>query len=626
MADKTYVQVAKNAAFGTTELYADKLVDYASTVKFDVDDIPYGVPVYSRGRYDHTPTGMSGWSGTVSFKVAPPPDIIGVCQYGTGNRIGDFRHIDGAGNFIPASSPFIYQQHPIYAGGMRSVVVDGCDMLEIDTFYIKTATAGPSGSDAAGKPCWWISPAKYEGYRPAAAFKRNGLVKEKLWISKYLGHQETVRSRTCIGSKMGQQPLVNTSRANFITYAGNRNDLAAGVTGFRLFDIWDLSVVRMLLLIFGGGTDTQKIWGDNSTGVVSPTTGATGAAALGLYDLWRCYWYHCDGITTNADFTVQLNNPHNDQKFSTAAKIASSEGWITSFMDENMVIGADQHNTMELFLPILVNSTESAGSFADLYTPPSSEGYLTGRSTGYGSTISQSYWTGYGSSCQYRNWISGTSSTSYWEQYRSASSCPKSTWIAGTASKTYWDQYKTGCPKRTTGGVFECEARGHKPPPYNGNGSVSGCNYMYNTSGQIVHKVCDTGVWGCTGGSVRSKPDGLHGTCPGCGNWVWTTFFGMGASCYMANTCSITYTSGTSGYWKCTYYNTTCKTSSCGAVYSAGSSGWWQCGKSGGGCATSSCTWKYTVDTTVTYTTQCGIFTSGPSAVNTTTAARLSKS
>ena len=380
----TELQISTDSGFNTL-VNTTTSTTYRVSDSFVKDDLPYGETLYARVRHNSSELGYSKWSPVITFQIAVPSNVIGVCLNNRGTK-GQFFWIDAKGNQL---EEFDWQNHPTYKN-IECVTIDGCSLTRFPKFYCKTTASGPAGTFADGLKCWWISDVYLKGFRPHACFKRstavsNGkyVVSDYCYMGRYLGHQETVRNRTCIGSKVNQTVLASTTKADFKTYITNRNYAAYGVSGFRMFDIWDLGALRMLLLIAKADSDTQSCWGDNSAGIAYPKTGSTNARAcfkgthsnptVSIEDLWRCYWYHADLITVN-NGVVTLTSPMDltsTLSFGSAATSRytqpTTSGWIRDVLDCPFTIGNDTHDLLELFLPGTVVSAENQGTFSDYH-------------------------------------------------------------------------------------------------------------------------------------------------------------------------------------------------------------------------------------------------------------------
>ena len=383
----TDVQVATDEAF-TNILINDSGV-YCTSKTFVKDILPYGTDLYARSRHHHPDTGISNWSNVTKFGLAVPASIIGICLDNSGTK-GVFYWIDALGNQV---NTFDYQLHSIYAG-ITQTSVDlraPVSMTKIPLFYVKTAASGPAGTFAAGRKCWWIANYAADGFHPAACFKRttqkdsNGkyIISPCCYIGTYLGHTETVGNDTVVGSRSGADVSTGETKASYRTLISNRNNAAAGISGFRMFDIWDMGALRLLALVAKANANLQTAFGDNAAGYVYPKTGSTAARLVfkgdlatpqvTVEDLWRCYWYFVDLISVN-NGSVSLTSPMDLTSvlsFGTAAatkyKQTTASGWLKDVLDCPFVIGDDTHDLLELFLPKTTNSSEKRGTFCDYH-------------------------------------------------------------------------------------------------------------------------------------------------------------------------------------------------------------------------------------------------------------------
>ena len=385
----TDLQIATDADF--TNIINIDSGTYRITQSFAKDELPYGVDLFARVRHNGNPTGYSKWSPVVQFQVEIPSDIIGVCLDNSGTK-GVFYWIDAMGNKL---NSFDWANHPTYSGITMTTTDtargDPVTLTKFPKFWVRTMSSGPSGTFAEGLKCWWISDREELGFHPAACFKRSTatdssgkyVVSDYCYMGTFLGHSATVGGKTCLGSARGKTVLASTTKADFKTYITNRNNASVGETGYRMFDIYDLGALRMLLLIAKADSDTQTCWGDNSAGISYPATGSTNARAVfkgshadpqvSIEDLWRCYWYHADLITVNSG-VVTLTSPmdlSSTLSFGSAAASRytqpTSSGWIRDVLDCPFVIGNDTHDLMELFLPASVVSAENQGTFSDYH-------------------------------------------------------------------------------------------------------------------------------------------------------------------------------------------------------------------------------------------------------------------
>lgn len=382
---QTNIQVSEQKTFDTCLI--DESLDYTISRDFVKDELPYGVDLYMRVRYQDPTHGESEWSPSVQFQVIIPASIIGVCMDNSTTK-GTFSWIDACGNKLDS---FDYKNHPTYAN-ITTVYTDisrnSVQLTRFPLFYVKTAASGPVGSFAAGKKCWWISDIPQKGFRPAACFKRTTsksegkyIISNYCYMGTYLGHVTTINRKTCIGSASGQTVCASNTKATFKTWISNRNNASAGQSGWRMFDIYDLGALRLLSLIAKASTDTQTIWGNNNTGNEHPKTGSTNAritfnsSGVTMEDLWFCYWYLVDCFTI-LNGVVTLYSPMDLSTVVSFGNAASSRytqphsatgGWIRDILDCPFVIGDDTHDLMELFLPKTIVNSEKQATFSDFH-------------------------------------------------------------------------------------------------------------------------------------------------------------------------------------------------------------------------------------------------------------------
>jgi hypothetical protein len=383
----TDIQISTDSAFSTIVL--NDSGPYRAVRAFSKGELPYGVSLFARVRHKHPYTGNTPWSASLQFLVIVPANIIGVCLDNTGVK-GVFYWIDALGNKLET---FNWADHPTYKGISMATVDDArspVTLTKFPLFYVKTAASGPVNTFSNGKKCWWISDLLDTGFRPASCFKRSSATDAKgkrvispyCYMGTYMGHQETVGGVACIGSKKTQTVVTGQSKATFKTYITNRNNAVAGISGFRMFDIWDLSALRMLLLIANAHSDSQTKWGDN-TATAAPKTGATSARAVfqgsqaapvvSMEDLWKCYYSYVDLISTN-NGVVTLTSPMDlvsSLSFGSAEVTRYTQsitsGWLRDVLDCPFVLGDDTHDLMELFLPKTAVASEAQGTFCDQF-------------------------------------------------------------------------------------------------------------------------------------------------------------------------------------------------------------------------------------------------------------------
>jgi len=224
-------------------------------------------------------------------------EVVGLVQVETGGAGSPLRYQRVGGDFAPIArgDNSWFHWHPTYAG-IATQMIDGQYMVRIPKFYFKAGTV-PSGA-YAGKAYWMISPDPRSGFSVHPAFiGAGGTELDQIWVGKY---QASYDGSSKAQSVAGVLPMVSmdfpTARAR--AYARN----TGGVTGFRLWSIYDLSAIQMLATIEIGGLDMQSLIGQ---GRVSASSAANVDASdvaqatwRGIVGLWGHIWQMVDGIKT----------------------------------------------------------------------------------------------------------------------------------------------------------------------------------------------------------------------------------------------------------------------------------------------------------------------------------------
>lgn len=381
----TTLQVSTDLTFAQPIM--EKQGEYRLEQTVNKDELPYGKLLYARMKHSST-IGDTKWSNPVKFRIEAPADIIGVC-FDQSVLPGQFRWIDASGDLV---DDFDFTKHAVY-NNIKMVNTDmgrgvPVSLTAFPKFYIKTALSGPGGSYSEGKKCWWISDLPQAGYRVHPAFKRSTTKKDGTYVtadwnylSTYLCHEESVGGLTILGSKKGQKVRANITLDQASLYIKNRNNDKVGETGYRDFDIWDLSLLRWLLIIGKANANMQSVWGDNINQIELPVTGSTNVKAIFkgdidnptvfIADLYRCYAYWVSKIFIKSG-VVSLVSPMSSDEIpmgtnTTKYTLPTSSGWITDILDTPITIGDDTHDVMELFLPKRITSSEKSAAFTDYF-------------------------------------------------------------------------------------------------------------------------------------------------------------------------------------------------------------------------------------------------------------------
>jgi len=232
--------------------------------------------------------------------------IIGLVQVATGGGRGQYQQINENYNPIMPNTA-MFNNHPTYAG-IVTQVIDGQFMVKIPKFYFKAGTV-PTGP-YAGKTYWMISDQPAAGFTVHPAFLgANGVELDQIWVGKYQASFDGIKLQSIAGVPPAVNMIFPTARVR--AYARN----IGGVSGFRLWSIYDLSAIQMLATIEMGGLDMQSFIG---SGRVNTTSAANvdspdvaQATWRGIVGLWGNVWQMVDGIKilNNNWYRWQYNVP-----------------------------------------------------------------------------------------------------------------------------------------------------------------------------------------------------------------------------------------------------------------------------------------------------------------------------
>jgi hypothetical protein len=319
-----------------------------------------------RVRHKGASLGWSEWSSDVTITTKQNfANIIGLVQIATGGGAGTYQRIDENFNAVTRDAAW-FNTHPTYAG-IVTQVIDGQYMVKIPKFYFKADTV-PSGT-YAGKAYWMISDQPTSGFTVHPAFLGAGGVElDQIWVGKY---QASYDGSSKAQSIAGVMPMVNmdfpTARAR--AYARN----TGGVSGFRLWSIYDLSAIQMLATIEMGGLDMQSLIGQghvNSGSIDSvDATNVAQATWRGIVGLWGNIWQMVDGIKRSGgnwhrwQYNVPGNTTTND--FSTGYIDTNQSTIVTSGYP--VTFNTNLLTNTSIIVPATVDSAASNGSTGDYF-------------------------------------------------------------------------------------------------------------------------------------------------------------------------------------------------------------------------------------------------------------------
>ena len=237
----TDIQIATDTSFNTLSINETK--PYCTTRTFTPEELPHGVDLYMRVRHHTDDASMdTSWSDTRYFQIEPDAEIIGICMDNSDTtKKPVWNWIDKDGNRVDS---FNYQEYPIYKNVEMVRFSDtpgrgGWQYLKIPRVYVKTMVSGPINTFAAGKKCWWISNRPVDDFYIHPAFCRNDDNGYTTNICEYVYFQQMPSSTTGGG------------------FASPGDD-------FRVFDIYDFGLIRLLITIANTGSDDSLTFDSSS--------------------------------------------------------------------------------------------------------------------------------------------------------------------------------------------------------------------------------------------------------------------------------------------------------------------------------------------------------------------------
>ena len=313
---------------------------------------------YAQMRQQGSVTGWSEWSPEVKFTTkAQFANVIGIALLTTGGGSGTWSRIDENGVAKVTDAAF-FSSHPVY-GAIQGVTIDAQAMVKIPAFYVKAGTiaAGPN----AGKRAWWVSDQPLAGYSLHPAFMNAGVAQGQFWVGKYIaGNVDTKLS-----SVSGKEVTRGIRSSIFKEMAERRN--VGGVTGFGIWNVYQLQAIQLLALIEIGGADSQSLVGAghvNGTDVVNVDAAQTLPATWrGIVGLWGNAFQVVDGLQTDSSGKFKIWDKNGNKTYQVTATQSPYRGYAVTTATEAGAL-------YDLSLGFLAATTDTSavnGSFADRY-------------------------------------------------------------------------------------------------------------------------------------------------------------------------------------------------------------------------------------------------------------------
>ena len=311
---------------------------------------------YLRVRHQGAAKGWSEWSAEIRVTTKLQfANVIGIVLAATGGGSGTWKRVDENGTDKVADAAF-FNAHATY-GGITGVTIDGQAMVRVPAFYVKTGTIA-SGANT-GKRYWMVSDQPLAGFALHPAFMNAGAPIGQFYVGKYQGTTDGAK----LGSAAGLTPLVSIDFPTMQARAAARN--TAGVTGFGLWNYYQLQAIQLLALIEMGGADSQTLIGQGNVSgwAALAVDSATVAQASwrGIVGLWGNVFQMVDGLETDASSKFKIWDKSGNKTWITTGQTAPANGYPVTFSTDS---GAS-HDLGVGFVPATSDGTASNGSTGD---------------------------------------------------------------------------------------------------------------------------------------------------------------------------------------------------------------------------------------------------------------------
>lgn len=315
---------------------------------------------YGQAAHQGSARGWSEWSAEVKFTTKKAfANIIGLVQLTSGGGSGSWARVDETGA-AKATDAAYFGSHPIY-GGVQDQIIDGQYMVKIPAFYVKR---GPIASGAyAGKKALWISDQPAAGFALHPAFKNAGADMAQFWVGKY---QAGPGGPKGLASVPGTLPAVGLNFPEMRSNAAARN--TGGVTGFAMWNIYQLAAIQMLAMIEMGGSDSQVLLGsgnvDSASDVQSVSSAQVATASWrGVVGLWGNVLQNVDGATIDGDQKYMIWDRNGNKTYVTTATVLPPGYYTVTIAEEAGV----NYDLRDLFLPASTDLSAANATYPDFF-------------------------------------------------------------------------------------------------------------------------------------------------------------------------------------------------------------------------------------------------------------------
>lgn len=368
MSSTVTIQISKSESFTPENILKDVERNFDHTQNIDTlveieanDLLPYYFKVWGRAKYNvPSATGESRWSNVRHFRfIIDQNTIVGISQNAPTMTDASWINVDKDGNNI---------SRPDFKGNaifklIKDNVVDehGNIFVEIPKIYIKTLPVGLPSSFSNNKKTWIISPIKYDDdFKVHPAFVRQGKEYNKIRIAKY-------RCKQDINNVLKSNPNDGLFLTGVTTNIPELRNRISGIDNrYRLFDVYDLSLLKILLMVYTSHYKPVSTWINFRDG--DPNS------ILKLSEFNNNQFCHyVDRILLSGNNTFKLLDHSTSNELGTLATNLNDYS-VWSDISSNKV-GESNINGMDLFLPsntvndfsYLLGATKVESSTTDKY-------------------------------------------------------------------------------------------------------------------------------------------------------------------------------------------------------------------------------------------------------------------
>ena len=248
---------------------------------------------FVRAKYTGNAFNAGNWCAPHPF-TTQSANVVRVCQPTEGVAGRTWQRIDLACNVVQGNPNF--NAHPTYAGIVEQLI-DNQYMVGFPKCFVSREVLATG--QYVGKDCRSLSDVALPGYdvHPAFLAKDGTTAQDMIWLGKY---QACDDGSSKAGSKPAVSPLVSIDFTTMQTRCTARN--TSGVSGFHLWNIHELSLVQLMMVLEFAGTDMQELVGrghvDNTPSGVQTVDHANvlQASWRGLTGIWGNIGQMVDGI------------------------------------------------------------------------------------------------------------------------------------------------------------------------------------------------------------------------------------------------------------------------------------------------------------------------------------------